>query len=200
VGPDGAEPSLGTYDIFVVDGLPEPSWPAVSFAEIFHLAFQNRVIFGPQRLRRVRMVAEALVPRWCRAKIEEAFDIDARGPEEDLLQFIEECRAQWDKLSLFDIAAPATCSGLAKFTTVPAPRPPMCVAGAIAYNNQLETKGLTGRYKKIEDGDAMKYLLLREPNPLRPPPSVSSPCCRRNSASTATWIATHSSIFVSGSL
>jgi hypothetical protein len=166
-------PSLGTYDIFVVGGLPEPSWPDLSFAEIFHLAFQNRVIYGPERLRRVRMVAEALVPRWCRAKIEEAFDIHACGPEEDLLQFIKECRAQWDKLSLLDIAMPATCSGLAKFTTVPVargrPQPPMCVAGAIAYNNQLETKRLTGRYTKIEDGDAMKYLLLHEPNPLQAP-------------------------------
>jgi hypothetical protein len=48
---------LGTYDIFVSGDLPEPSWPDMSFADIFHIAFPDRVVYGPEHLRRLRAAA-----------------------------------------------------------------------------------------------------------------------------------------------
>jgi hypothetical protein len=113
-------------------------------------------------------------PSWCCGKFEEAFRIMLHGQEEDVWRFIQACRAQWDTLSLLDIAASATCSDLAKYATGdPAapyrPGTPIHLQSAIVYNAHLDSKGLTGRYNKIKDGDQIKYLLLFEPNPLRAP-------------------------------
>jgi hypothetical protein len=111
------------------------------------------------------------VPRWCRAKIKEAFEIILHGQEEDMWRYIKACRGQWDALSLVEIAAPATCSDMSRYVTGDPAAPfrrqtPVHLQGAIYYNGQLDKKGLTGRYKRIEDGDAIKYLLLLEPNPI----------------------------------
>jgi hypothetical protein len=112
------------------------------------------------------------VLRWCRTKIEEAFRIILHGQEEDIWQFIQACRAQWDKLTLPDIAAPATCTDLATYamgdpTASYHPQTPIHLQAAIHHNDLLDVKGLTIRYRKIRDGDSMKYLLLSEPNPLQ---------------------------------
>jgi hypothetical protein len=110
------------------------------------------------------------IPRWCRAKVEEAFRIMLHGQEEEMWRFVRSCRAEWDTLDLHDIAAPATCSDLARYATgEPAapcrPRTPVHLQGALVHNAQLDQTGLAVR--KIADGDMFEYVLLVEPNPLR---------------------------------
>jgi hypothetical protein len=110
------------------------------------------------------------VPPWCRAKIKEAFSIILHGQEEDMWRFVKSCRAQWNTLSLREIAAPATYSPLAADAVdLAAPfrrRAPIHVEAARMYNDRLDEMGLAGKYKKIEDGDQFNYVLLSEPNPL----------------------------------
>jgi hypothetical protein len=93
------------------------------------------------------------------------FRIILHGQEDELWPFVSACRQEWKTLSLLEIAAPAALSNYT--TAAPGPQAPISVAAAIAYNNQLDAKGLTGRYDKIHDGAAMKYLLLHQPHPVQ---------------------------------
>jgi hypothetical protein len=116
----------------------------------------------------------AAIPPWCRSKIKEAFSIILHGQEEDMWRFIRACRGEWETLGLLDIAAPASCSDLAKYATgdPAAPyrrRTPINLQAQNLYNEQIDKKGLTGKYKKIEPGDDLRYLLLVEPNTLQAP-------------------------------
>ena len=108
-------------------------------------------------------------PSACRDKIKEALKVIMNKDEQALIQFIDDFRNQFKKLRPEDIAFPRSCNNLKKYssrTTIYTKSCPIHVRGSLLYNNLLKKKKLK-KYQQIQEGDKVKFVQLKEPNPLR---------------------------------
>jgi|TARA_A100001011_G_scaffold19402_1_gene19805 DNA polymerase elongation subunit (family B) len=108
-------------------------------------------------------------PAPCRVKIKEALKVIMNKDEASLIDFIENFRTHFKKLSPEDIAYPRSCNNLKKYSSskdIYQKSTPIHVKGALIYNNMLKKKQLR-KYEIIQDGDKIKFITLKEPNPIR---------------------------------
>ena len=108
-------------------------------------------------------------PAPCRVKIKEALKVIMNKDESSLIEFIESFRTHFNKLPPEDIAYPRSCNNLKKYSSskdIYQKSTPIHVKGALIYNNMLKKKQLR-KYEVIQDGDKIKFITLREPNPIR---------------------------------
>ena len=108
-------------------------------------------------------------PAPCRVKIKEALKVIMNKDEASLIDFIENFRSHFNKLSPEDIAYPRSCNNLKKYSSskdIYQKSTPIHVKGALIYNNMLKKKKLK-KYEVIQDGDKIKFITLKEPNPIR---------------------------------
>ena len=108
-------------------------------------------------------------PAPCRIKIKEALKVIMNKDEASLIQFIDEFRTHFKKLRPEEIAYPRSCNNLKKYsssTDIYQKSTPIHVKGALLYNNMLKKKKLV-KYEQIQEGDKIKFIVLKEPNPLR---------------------------------
>ena len=108
-------------------------------------------------------------PAPCRVKIKEALKVIMNKDESSLIQFIDEFRNHFRKLRPEQIAYPRSCNNLKKYsssTDIYQKSTPIHVKGALLYNNMLKKKSLI-KYEQIQEGDKIKFIVLKEPNPLR---------------------------------
>ena len=108
-------------------------------------------------------------PAPCRAKIKEALKVIMNKDESSLIQFIDEFRNHFRKLRPEQIAYPRSCNNLKKYsssTDIYQKSTPIHVKGALLYNNLLKKNKLV-KYEEIQEGDKIKFVVLKEPNPIR---------------------------------
>lgn len=109
-------------------------------------------------------------PASCRVRIKDAIQLMLMGTELETQSFIAQFRAVFGRLPIEDIAFPRSVNGLRKYRTsleVAGGGVPIHVKGSLVYNEMLEQKGLTKKYDVIHEGDKIKFLYLKEPNPFR---------------------------------
>jgi DNA polymerase elongation subunit (family B) len=108
-------------------------------------------------------------PAPCRSMIKDALKIMMSGTEDDVIDFIEKSRSQFKKLSPADIAFPRTVSDVDKYKSnlsIYAKGSPIHVRGALLYNHHIKNKKLTEKYNVINNGEKIKFILLKKPNPI----------------------------------
>lgn len=125
-------------------------------------------------------------PSACRKKIKEALKIIMTGTEEELQAFIAKFREEFAALPIEEIAFPRTVNNLSGKESAgrvvkrnlyfdeggglhesidSMGSLPIHVRGAMVYNHFLEKLDLGHHYEFIHDGDKLKFIYLREPNP-----------------------------------
>ena len=107
-------------------------------------------------------------PAPCRVKIKEALKVIMNKDEATLIQFIEDFRIHFKTLPPEDIAYPRSCNNLKKYsskTDIYQKSCPIHVRGALLYNNQLKKRKLV-KYERVNEGDKIKFVQLKEPNSL----------------------------------
>ena len=108
-------------------------------------------------------------PAPCRQKIKEALKIIMSGSEKELNDFLIAFRKEFESLPSEEIAYPRSVNGVRKFysdSSIYKKGTPMHIKGALVYNHMIRERKLTKKYGLIQNGDKIKYLELRQPNPL----------------------------------
>jgi DNA polymerase elongation subunit (family B) len=108
-------------------------------------------------------------PSPCRKMLKESFNIMMSGSEDDIIDFIENSRKQFKHLPPEQIAFPRSASDVQKFKSISSiygKGTPIHVRGALLYNYYIEEKKLTHKYSYINNGEKIKFIFLKKPNPI----------------------------------
>ena len=106
-------------------------------------------------------------PAPCRTAIKDALKVIMNGTEDQLQKFISNFRDQFESMPVEDIAFPRGCNNVAKNSspaTIYGKGCPMHVRGALLYNFYIKKRKLTHKYPIIQEGEKIKYVMLRTPN------------------------------------
>ncbi len=82
--------------------------------------------------------------------------------------FVKEFKRDFQTLSVSDVAFPRSVSSLKEYTGTPIYKKgtPIQVRGALLFNHYLKMKGITRKYEPVTNGNKIKFVYLRTPNPI----------------------------------
>jgi len=108
-------------------------------------------------------------PQVVRDALKEAIDLILTTDEETVIEFIDNFRNKFNAFDPEDIAFPRGVNGMNKYSdtnSIYKKSTPIAVKGSLIYNYYLDDLKLGKKYRKIIDGDKIKFLHLKSPNPL----------------------------------
>jgi len=106
-------------------------------------------------------------PAPCRTMIKDALKIMMNGTEDEVIDFIDECRTKFKKLPAEDISFPRSASDVVKYkasSTIYAKGTPIHIRGALLFNHYVKKNKLDHKYSLIQNGEKIKFLYLKKPN------------------------------------
>ena len=109
-------------------------------------------------------------PSSCREMIRNALSVIMNSNEKTVQKFISDFRDKFSTLSSGEVAFPRTVRYLTKYYDSVyryKKSTPIQVKGSLLYNEILNENGLSKVYPKIGEGEKIKFLYLKEPNPLQ---------------------------------
>ena len=89
--------------------------------------------------------------------------------EKALQDFVNVTKEDFCRRPVQEIAFPRGCNNLDKYSSaadIYQKGTPIQVRGALLYNNELKKHRLGMKYPKIQEGDKIKFVYLKEPNTL----------------------------------
>jgi hypothetical protein len=128
------------------------------------------VTYDPPKLKILGMeIVRSSTPAPVRKALKEAVGIALTKDEATLRQFVTDLESTWHSLDPEDIAFPRGINGLKEYSdpnSIFRKGTPIHVRGALLYNHLITNNGLEKKYQLIQEGDKIKFVYLREPNPL----------------------------------
>lgn len=127
------------------------------------------VAYDPPKLKVLGMeIVRSSTPGPVRKALKEAVGIVLTKDEETLRAFVNKLEMDWKQLEPEEIAFPRSVNGLKEYsdkTHIFRKGTPIHVRGALIYNHLIRSRELEKQYQFIQEGDKIKFLYLREPNP-----------------------------------
>jgi DNA polymerase elongation subunit (family B) len=114
--------------------------------------------------------ARSSTPAYFRDKLYKAYTIIINQNNDDLINFIEQIKEDTRKQNYLNIAFPRGCNGLQKYGSkgsIYKSGTPIQVRGALLYNHYVRSNNLTHKYPLIQEGEKIKFLYLKMPNPIQ---------------------------------
>jgi len=108
-------------------------------------------------------------PAPCRTMIKDALKLMMSASEDDVIEYIEQARIKFKKMPAEEIAFPRSVSDVNKHKnnqTIYGKGCPMHVRGALLHNHYVRKAGLENKYSMINNGDKIKFIHLKKPNPM----------------------------------
>jgi len=108
-------------------------------------------------------------PQVVRDSLKEAVNLILTSDEDTVIKFIDDFREKFKTFSVEEIAFPRGVNGIKKYAShkfIYQKSTPIAVKGSLIYNHYVDRLGLHKKYRKIVDGDKIKFVHLKSPNPL----------------------------------
>jgi len=108
-------------------------------------------------------------PEIVRKKLKESIGIILNQTEDALIEFVADFKKEFMALPPEDIASPRSVNGMSKYKDkdqIYKKGTPIAVKGALLYNYHLNKKNLSKKYRKISEGEKIKFIYLKKPNPI----------------------------------
>ena len=113
--------------------------------------------------------ARSSTPQIVRKALKTAISLIMNQGEKAVQDFVEQFKDQFDQAGIDDIAFPRSVSGMDKYsckTGVYKKSTPIAVKGSLLFNHFLYENGLEKKYRPIGEAEKIKFVYLKEPNPL----------------------------------
>ena len=113
-------------------------------------------------------MVKSSTPAVVRKKLKDALEVILHKDQSALQTFVKEFKRDFTSLSVNDVAFPRSVSSLKEYTGKPIYKKgtPIQVRGALLFNHYLKIKGITRKYEPITNGNKIKFVYLRTPNPI----------------------------------
>jgi len=108
-------------------------------------------------------------PEFARKHLKTAIHITMNGTEDEMIEFIDKCKKEFYSLPAEEVAFPRSVNGMDRYedrSTIYRKSTPIAVKGALIYNHYIDHFGIKKKYRKIGEGDKIKFIYLKKPNPL----------------------------------
>ena len=106
-------------------------------------------------------------PAPCRTMIKDGLKIMMNGTEEEVIDYIGNCRTKFKSLPPEEIAFPRTVSNVKKYhshTDIYSKGTPIHARGALLFNYYVKKNKLDRKYSLIGNGEKIKFIYLKKPN------------------------------------
>jgi DNA polymerase elongation subunit (family B) len=113
--------------------------------------------------------ARSSTPQVVRDSLKEAVNLILATDEDTVIKFIEDFREKFNNFSIEEIAFPRGVNGIKKYAShqsIYQKSTPIAVKGSLLYNHYVDKLGIGNIHRKIVDGDKIKFIHLKKPNPL----------------------------------
>ena len=115
-------------------------------------------------------IVRSSTPGVIRASLREAVRLILTSDQETLQTYVADAKEDFLSKSAEEIAFPRGCNNMRKYRSsadIYGKGTPIHVRGGLLYNYYLGKLDLGLKYEKIQEGDKIKFLYLKEPNPLK---------------------------------
>jgi len=113
--------------------------------------------------------ARSSTPQVVRDSLKEAINLILTSDEDTVIEFIDDFREKFKEFSIEEIAFPRSVNGMKKYAShkyIYQKSTPIAVKGSLIYNHYVDKLGLNRKHRKVVDGDKIKFVHLKKPNPL----------------------------------